>query len=229
MSKYDVDFDITSVELLPVHKRVDDIQNILYSLHAPLNTLETIFTYLRENSGAGNYSGATTYVYGDLVNYQSRVYFRNEVTEDYLAGIAPNNTTYFIKVLDFTIGLDERILFRPDKLVLEYALNKIFGTTFNQPPVLSDIYIVRNTNDSDAFEVGQTEEESSTISQVDTDAEWGIPEFEPDGTVMYDYTVFVPVAVWTALASTGTERDNIVLSVLNKYKLLGFIADVQTY
>ena len=229
MSKYDIDFNLTSVELLPTAWRQDDPQNLLYSLVAPLNSLELIFTYLRENSGAAAYSGATTYTYGEMVNYQSRVYFRNDITEDYAAGFPPNNTTYWIKVLDYTIGMNERIRFRPDKLVLEYALNKIFDTTFAQPPTLSDIYIVRNNTQADGFEIGQTEEESSTITQFEADAEWSIPEFEADGTVMYDYTVFVPVAVWTALASTGTERDNIVLSVLNKYKLLGFIADVQTY
>jgi len=116
MSKYSVDFDITSVELLPIHKRVDDIQNLMYSLVAPLNDLETVFEYLREGTAAGDYNAGTTYTYGQLMNYQRRVYFRNEVTDGYVAGIAPNNTTYFVKVLDYTIGLDERIKFTNGKL-----------------------------------------------------------------------------------------------------------------
>jgi hypothetical protein len=229
MSKYSVDFDITSVELLPIHKREDNIQNLTYSLARPLNDLEQIFEYLREGSAAGAYNAGTTYVYGDLINYQRRVYFRNEVTTSYVAGIAPNNTTYFVKVLDFQIGLDERIKFANGKLILEYALNRVFGTSFNQPPVLSDIYITRISNLSDSFEVGQTEEESSTVSQFEADADWSIPEFEPASLVTYDYTVNVPVAVWTALAGTSNERNNIILSVLNKYKLHGFIANVVTY
>lgn len=229
MSLYSVDFDITSIELLPIHKRVGDIENTMYVLAAPLNELERIFQYLREGTSAGNYSGATTYTFGQLVNYQRRVYYRNEVTDGYIAGITPNNTTYFVKVLDYTIGLNDRIRFGNGKLILEYALNAIFGTTFNQPPVLSDIYLVRNINTSDAFRVGQTETESSFVTQNEADGRWSIGQFEPSGVFQYDYTVFVPVAVWTALASTNNERDNIILSVLNKYKLQGFIADVQTY
>lgn len=229
MSLYSVDFDITSIELLPIHKRVGDIENTMYVLAAPLNELERIFQYLREGTSAGNYSGATTYTFGQLVNYQRRVYYRNEVTDGYIAGITPNNTTYFVKVLDYTIGLNERIRFANGKLILEYALNAIFGTAFNQPPVNSDIYITRIVNQGDSFEVGEEEEESSTISQQEADAEWSIPEFEPAGVVEYNYTVNVPVAVWTALASTNDERDNIILSVLSKYKLFGFTANVQTY
>lgn len=229
MSIYSVNYNTTSVNLLPTHKREENIKNLAYSLMSPMVDLNTIFTYLRTGTSAGDYNALTVYTYGELVNYQRRVYFRNEVTAGYVAGITPNTSEYFVKVLDFTIGLDERIRFTPNKLVLEYALNAIFGTTYSNPPTLSDIYITRNTNDSDAFEVGQVETESSTISQMDIDAQWAIPEFEPDGTIMYDYTVNVPVAVWTALASTPTERDNIVISVLNKYKLVGFVADVQTY
>lgn len=229
MSKYSVDFDITSIELLPVHKRVDNIQNLVYSLAAPLNDLSLIWEYLREGSSAGNYNAGTTYTYGNLVNYQRRVYFRNEETDGYTAGIAPNNTTYFVKILDFQIGLNERIRFANGKLILEYALNRVFGTTFNQPPISSDIYIVRSGGDSDTFVIGETDDDTGTISESDTDADWGIPEVEPSVSAPFDYIVYVPTAVWTALAATSQERDNIILSVLNKYKLFGYTADVQTY
>lgn len=229
MGIYDVDYIITSGELIPPVRRYSDAADISYALAAPLNELDTIFNYLREGTGASDYDALTVYSFGNLVNYQRRVYYKNETTDGYIAGITPNNTTYFVKVLDYTIGLDERIRYSPNKLILEYALNSIFGTTFNQPPTLSDIYITRTPNSNDCFEIGQTEEESSTITQNEADSMWSIPQFEPDGTVQYDYVVNVPVAVWTALASTGTERDNIILSVLAKYKLYGFLAEVQTY
>lgn len=229
MGIYDVDYITTSGELLPPIRRDSDAADISYSLAAPLNELDTIFNYLREGTGASDYSGATTYLFGNLVNYQRRVYYKNEITDGYIAGITPNNTTYFVKVLDYTIGLDERIRYSPNKLILEYALNSIFGTTFNQPPTLSDIYITRTPNTNDCFEIGQTAIESSTVTQNEADAEWSIPQFEPDGSIQYDYTVNVPVAVWTALAGSGSERDNIILSVLAKYKLYGFIATVAIY
>lgn len=234
MSKYTVNFDLTSVELLPPSKREtesgnDDIENLLFSFAAPLNQLETIFTYQREGTGANDYDALAVYVLGDLVNYQSRVYYKNEITEDYIAGILPTNTDYFVKVLDYIIGLNDRIRFSPNKLILEYALNAIFNTTFNQPPTLSDIYITRLFNDSDCFQAGETEAESSTVAEQDVDSEWSIPETEPSGAIQYDYVVNVPVAVWTALSSSAPQRDAIILSVLNKFKLFGFIAEVQTY
>jgi hypothetical protein len=228
MSKYSCDFDITSVELLPVHKRVNNIKNVLFSLVAPLNELETVFTYLREGSAAGNYSGIIVYTFGQFVNYQRRVYYRNQVTAGYSAGVTPNNSTYFVPVLEYSIGLDERIRFSPQKILLEYALNRIFQTTFNQPPTLSDIYITNENTDDDAFVVGDDDEDTSTVSQTDELYDWAVTELDPD-VGLPDFVIHVPVAVWTALAGTPTERDNIILSVANKIKLFGYKASVTTY
>jgi len=228
MSKYSADFKITSVELLPIHKRTVNIKNIMYSFAKPLNQLSTIFQYLRQGTAAGDYNALTVYSQGNLVNYQRRVYFRNEVTLGYAAGITPNNTAYFVTVLDFTIGMDERIRFTPQKIVLEYALNAIFGTTFNQPPVLSSIYIVNQNTNDDSFSVAQLDAFSSNVAQTDASSDWFVTQFDSVG-IDSDFIVYVPVAVWTALASTSMERNNIILSVVNKYKLFGYIAEVQTY
>jgi hypothetical protein len=228
MSIYDVNFSITSVELLPTHKRDGKVEDVTISLNAPLNDLSLIFQYLREGSTAGDYNAGTTYVFGEFINYQRRVYFRNEVTDGYVAGITPNTEEYFTKVLDNNIGLDERIRFGPQKIILEYALNRIFATTFNQPPVLSDIYIERNDSGEDGFFVGEDDEDTASAAQVDQYAEWFVAELDGDLS-MADYTVFVPVAIWTALAGTSQERDNIILSVVNKFKLFGYTADVDTY
>jgi hypothetical protein len=38
----------------------------------------------------------------------------------------------------YLTDLNERILFNGSKLVLEYALNTRYGTTFQQPPLVSD-------------------------------------------------------------------------------------------
>lgn len=228
MSIYNVDFNITTVELLPVHKRVDNIENILYSLLKPLNENETFFTWLREGSGAPDYNPATVYVFGETANYQRRSYYRNEFTIGYSAGIAPNNTTYWTRVLDNNIGLSTRIRFTPQKILMEYALNIIFGTSFNQPPALSDIYIENNNTDDSNFFIGQLDIDTANISETDQLADYFIAEI--DGNLAAsDFTVFVPVAVWTALAATTQERNNIILSVVNKLKLFGYIADVQTY
>lgn len=145
-----------------------------------------------------------------------------------MAGTTPNNTTYWTKVIDNNIGLSERIRFSPQKILLEYALNAIFGTTFNQPPVLPDIYIENNNVDDDNFFIGELDDDTGTIPQTDEQADYFISELDGDLTAS-DFTVFVPLAIWTALAATSQERDNIILSVVNKFKLFGYNADVQTY
>lgn len=228
MSVFDINFNTTSSELLPTHKRLEKIQDILYALHAPLNENATFFTYLREGTGASDYNPVTVYTFGDMASYQRRTYYRNEVTDGYSAGIAPNNETYWVKILDENIGLDTRIRFTTEKILLEYALNIIFGTTFNQPPTLSDIYIENNYTDIDDFFVGEIDTDTATVSQTDQSSNYWVNEFDGDLSGA-DFIIFVPVAVWTALAATSTERNNIILTVANKYKLFGYTAEVQTY
>jgi hypothetical protein len=228
MSIYDVNFNTTTVELLPTHKRVEKIQYVLYSLQKPLNDNATFFRWIREGTEAAEYNAGTTYNFADVAAYQRRTYFRNEVTEGYSAGIAPNDVTYWTKVLDNNIGLDTRIRFTTQKILLEYALNVIFGTTFNQPPVLSEIYIENNTQDIDDFFVGELDTDTATVSETDQSADYFVNELDGDLSGD-DFIIYVPVAVWTALAGTSQERDNIVLTVANNLKLFGYTAEVQTY
>lgn len=229
MSIYTIDFDQTSEELLPPHKRVDDILAMVKSIHEPLQNVELFFRIIREGAtGISLFNAGTTYVFSEKVVFQRRVYYRNEITEGYVAGITPTNTDYWVKIADNRIGLSTRIRFTNQKILLEYALNLIFGTTFNQPPSLSAIYIINNNTDDDNFMVGEIDTETSTVAQTDAESDWFVSEFDADFTIA-DFTVFVPVAVWTALASTSTERNNIILAVVNKYKLFGYTADVQTY
>lgn len=228
MSIYDVNFNQTTVEILPTHKQLENVEDVLFSLEKPLNENVTFFKWLREGSSAPDYNPITVYTFGETANYQRRSYYRNEITAGYTAGIAPNNTTYWTKVIDNNIGLSERIRFSPQKILLEYALNAVFGTTFIQPPSLSDIYIQNNNTDDDNFFIGEVDTNTANISETDQLADYFIAESDGD-LLKADFTVFVPVAVWTALAGTTQERNNIILSVVNKLKLFGYTADVQTY
>lgn len=227
MSIYDVNFDQCVQELYPTHKRLDVLLKKMYSIIKPVNELNLMFKYFREGGTFAAYNPVTVYTFGQYVQYQRRIYYRNEVTEDYGAGIYPLDSKYWTLILNSFIGSDERVKFGPSKIVLEYALNKIFGTTFNNPPATSEIYI-QNLNTTDSlFFVGEIDSVTSTISQSDQDALYLIPQVETVET--YDYAIYIPVAVWTALAATPTERDSIVTSVANQYRLVGYTFKIITY
>lgn len=77
---------------------------------------------------------------------------------------------------DFLFGayyddLKERILFNGSKLVLEYALNKKYQTTFRQPTSQSDIYITQLSSVIDGFLVGTSEAYCSSIGAT-TSSDW---------------------------------------------------------
>lgn len=227
MSIFDVNFSKLAVEILPTHKRTD-ITEVTDSIVEPLNDLNIIFKWFREGNTAGQYNPATTYTFGSVLKYSRKVYLKNEVTTGYTAGIIPTNTTYFVRISESFIGIAERLMYRPDKLVLEYALNRIFETTFRQPPLVSDIYI-QNVNTSDTnFGVGELDNFTSTIGETDVLSLYFISEndFVAGET---DFIVYVPLAVFNALASTDVERTAILTDVIEKYRLTGYTFKIQTY
>jgi hypothetical protein len=228
MSIYNVDYDQTSLELYPSHKRRDILLQKIYSLVKPLNDLNLFFQFFREGGSFSAYSGATTYTFGQYIQYQRRIYLRNEVTTDYVAGISPLNSTYWTLILQSFIGADERVKFGPQKIIYEFALNKIFGTTFRQPPAVSDVYIENLNSSDDAFYVGELDTDTAMVAQTDQESIFFVTENDPVSDEK-DYAIYVPVAVWTALAPTGTERDAIITSVANKYRLVGYTFEIITY
>jgi hypothetical protein len=228
MSIYDVDFEAVTLSVYPTHKRKDNLLNRAYSLFGSMNYLSTIFSYYRNGATCGGYSSLTTYTYGDMVVFQRAVYFRNEITSGYASGINPSNNSYWIKVLDDFIGVSEKIYFGPQKIVLEYALNRIFQTSFRQPPLVSDIYIVNNDTTYNFFDIGIDDTDCATIPIVDTDADYYITFDDGDPSIK-DFTVFVPNAVLSALASSPTDQVSIISSVVNRYRLAGYLFSVTGY
>ena len=227
MSIFDVNFSKLAVEILPTHKRTDIVE-VTDSIVEPINDTNIMFKWFREGNTAGQFNPLTVYVYGSVVRYSRKVYLRNEVTEGYSAGVIPTNTTYFVRISENFIGTNERLMYRPDKLVLEYALNRIFETTFRQPPLVSDIYI-QNVNTSDVnFGVGELDGFTSQVGETDALNLWFISEndFIAGET---DFNVYVPLAVYNALGNTNIERTAIVTDVVKKYRLTGYTFNIITY
>lgn len=228
MSIYNVDFDQCARELYPIDKRKTVLLQKIYSLLKPLNDANLFFQFFREGGTFSTYDAGTVYTFGQYIQYQRRIYLRNEVTTDYVAGISPLNTTYWTKILESFIGASERAKFGPSKIVLEYALNKIFGTVFRQPADgTSDIYIANLNTTDDLFFVGEVDEATAEVTENDQDAIFFVPEVE--SIEAFDYAIYVPVAVWTAIAPTSIERDAIITSVANKYRLVGYTFEIITY
>jgi hypothetical protein len=90
--------------------------------------------------------------------------------------------------------LKERILFNGTKLVLEYALNKEYHTTFRQPELVSDIYITNLNPVLDGFFVGNTEPYCSSIG-VTTSSDW----IGSNWTFVYvnHFQINIPTAAFT--------------------------------
>jgi hypothetical protein len=227
MSIYDVNFYQTGLELSPTFRRSDEFKGILASLNEPLNDLNLIFKWYREGSTAPVFNVLTVYGYGDVISYGKTIYLKNEVTDGYVAGILPTDTTYFTKILDYFIGVDERIMYNSQKLVFEYALNRFFGTTFRQPPLVSDIYITRDFSDLFNFWVSENDIDTSLVGDTDTDTVY-VDEDETTRDI-FDFKIKIPVAVFNALGSNATNRENAVRIFANKINSAGYLYIVETY
>ena len=165
MSLYDININQISIELLPPDKRYT--KNIAF-----IQSLLTGVQWIRDLVFGSYYEGAQevgvtdyapgTYNYLDRVIYEKKVY----LSLDNANTAAPTDETLWLLIQDNFIGVKERILYCGSKLVLEYALNKQFGTTFRQPTNVSDIYIGNISAITDGFLIGQTEAFCSTIGET---------------------------------------------------------------
>jgi hypothetical protein len=108
-------------------------------------------------------------------------------------------------------------------VVLEYALNKWFGTVFRQPPTLSDIYILNNAVLTPVFVVGASEDESSDIFG-DISSEFIIDDY--DFTTAYAFSIYIPTAVYDAL---GAAKESIVRNFADKYVIAGILYNITPY
>jgi len=155
MSLYDININQISIELLPPDKRYT--KNIAF-----VQSLLTGMQWIRDLIFGSYYEGAQesliedyapgTYNYLDRVIYNKKVY----LSLDNNNTVVPTDTTLWLMIQDNFIGVRERILYNGSKLVLEYALNKQFGTVFRNPPNVSDIYIGNIGPVVDGFLIGET-------------------------------------------------------------------------
>lgn len=165
---FDIDFNQQVPEILPVDKRHDKTLSLVRALMFSLQWCrDLLFTSYKVGATASAYA-AGTYNHNDQVIFEKSVYYSliDGNTTD------PTNTDNWLKIQDNFIGVDERVRFNGQVVVLEYALNKRFGGIFRQPGSSSpsDIYILYVASVPSGFHVGLDEASSSWVG-LDTSSD----------------------------------------------------------
>ena len=140
--------------------------------------------------------------------------------------LSVTDTESWIAIQTNFIGMSERILYNCQVLVLTWALNKRFMTTFRQPPNVSDIYITSFPKPISVFIVGGVEAISSKVFS-NTSSEYVINAY--DFSAYVNMTIFVPFSVYNALDAIDANRQIIIRSFADKYMAAGIVYTIQTY
>lgn len=194
-------------------------------LRVILKPLQTFWKYVFDDFATGStyatYNAATAYVRTDRVVHTNKSVYECILSS---TGNAPDNTTYWVKINDNFIGVDERIKYNSQKIVFEYALNKWFGVPSTDP----QIYIVNNIVATSAFIMGATGAYSSVMA---SDSTFSTTYMGASYTVVavYDYTIYVPILVFNAQGSTTANREIAIRNFADKYNLVGMKYKVLTF
>lgn len=162
-NKYDINFDQQGAELLSPDKRDNNNVGVVKSLLTALKWCrDLLFASYKTGSTAQQYATGHYKIY-DQVIYNKSVYYS---LVDYNTDL-PTAATW-LKIQDNFLGIDERVKFNGQSIVLEYALNQQFGGTFRPQgsSSLSDIYLINAPFIIEGFQVGQTETASGSVGRT---------------------------------------------------------------
>jgi len=224
MSIYQIDTSYVSEQLTPPKLRNVKLLAWLKVLLKPISNLFDVnFLDYKIGNVYTDYSGATTYSFGDKVMYIDKSIYELIVATS--TGVDPVNTTNWIKINDVFIGCDERIKYNAQKLLFEYALNKFFLV-----PVVGDqIYIDNQITFETPFIMGNTGDLSSSMPTNSINQISYLGNAYTYTSSSYDYTIYVPIAIFTALGTNTTNRENAIRFFADKYNLSGLIYNVIAY
>lgn len=227
MAIYDLDTNILAANLTPSKKRIGRYLAWHKVLLKPLQYLRDMLfgTYANINP-ATDWSVLGSYVVGEQVKYIDKAIYQCWVATT--PGIVPTDSAYWFKVQDNFVGARPRAKYNAQRLVFEWALNEWFATTFFQPPAVSDIYISPTSTNIEDFIVGISESESSSAVYQNGDAVSFVQAQNPTYTAP-QFTIYIPVAVWTALGSTNDDRDNCVRNIADLYIYAGIEYTITPY
>ena len=190
MSLFNINFFSKVIELLPPDKRTANQLSWVKSLASPIQYLRDKFIVDYKVGSTYSDWGAGSYDKGVIVVYKKVLY---ESNVDSNTDTPPSSK--WNKYLDSFIGSDDRVKYNGQKVVLEYALNQYYKTTFRQPNNLSDIYIETLGYTLQGFLIAETEPYCSTVGQTTSSGFVGslTPFLQT-----YNFTIWFPVAVYSA-------------------------------
>lgn len=224
MSIYTFSTNYISEKILPPSLRGGKMLAWLKVILAPIQNLWVrIFTDYKDGSLYADYDAGTVYVRTDRVIYTNKSVY--ECIKDTMAiGIPCTNTEYWLLINENFIGASERAKYSAQKMTFEYALNKWFRVPVGDPP----IYIVNNVVATSGFIMGATGAYSSAMAKDSTFSTTYMGSTYSVVSV-YDYTIYVPIAVFNAQGSTIPNRETAIRNFADKYNLVGMIYNVVTY
>lgn len=232
MPIFDYDNTIVGEQLTPPILRNNKFLAWLNVITKPIGDLwKLVFSYYKDkNSIYSDYDNLTTYNFGDLVKWTDNSIYQATYTNtigvaESFNGTSPSNTLFWTKILDNYIGVDERIKYNSQIILMEYYLNK----WYNVDSLSDQIYIENNTNISSVFVMGESSIYSSSmpISSTYSLTYMGLSPSFPDTT--YDYIVWIHALTWADMGDNDSNRENNLRGFLNKYNLSGITYKIDTY
>jgi hypothetical protein len=230
-------------QLIPINVDLQEVNLNVPILRQPkLSALIAAFLNPTKNLQtdiSSNYLGGTTYAaWNTGVNYAigDRVSFGTGQYECEKANLShgtnlPSNPTYWNKITDDNIGLNERLNYNCQKMQLEYILNKRFNNiTSILPPYGSgagNIYIVTNPSQSTIAWIGKNNAISSYIKPLTAVNAYYLTDSLSSVGTSYNYTIYVPNYIYTALGST--KAIAIISLEVNKYNATGLTFNITHY
>lgn len=229
MSIYSLTYSIFWKQMLPPFKRLVNFLAWGAVVTKPLQWLRDLF--FNDYADGLTYTlfgGATNYMIGDKVKYTTNGLYICVV--DNTQFIEPTNTNNWIKISNEYVGLRHRANYTGQKKVLEYALNKRFNTTFQQPPTNSTIYLTKTQTDTNYFAVGINYPNTSGAALN------GFHALDFVGIsysyAQYELIIHVPNTTLSLIAGEGVPYTNgkkAVLNYANKLIFAGIEAQVVGY
>lgn len=229
---YSFDIKQSFRQLIPPKKRFKNVVAFFETIAAALQwSRDMLFDVFKVGATESDYNPLTTYNAGDRVKYTDRGIYECYVNGT--LGVLPTSSSNWILVNDSFIGIDELVRYNSQKLILEYALNKWFGTNFVQPDTiprtsLPQIYIVRN---SIYLVQGYFTTDSGDCSQFSSNTIDTTLFFSSVSASIsqFDFTVYFPLATYNALNPNASTREKIVRAFINRYVYAGFNYNIVTY
>lgn len=222
MSIYDVDYSKLGPQTLPPDKRGTVIVRVVNVLLSPIQWVRDLWMgSYRTGSNAQPWIPATYAKYARVL-YKQRVY---ESLIDGNTDIPTVQTSWMMVQVNF-IGVFERVLYNGTTIVLEYGLNKYFGTIFRQPPNVSDIYMSAQEKPKNVFVVGGSEANSSVVFAGSSS---GFVINSYSFGLYYNLIIYVPSSTYYALDPVPANCDKIIRNFADKYIFAGIIYQIIPY